>query len=151
MVTKRERHFDQDERQTDAAVHWDSMRPVLLKALADKGAHEFSEQQWISSISIKEVTRSGSSVVKILKKSWACSRIDGIRLAAIQMERISLPGRMFFRHEIHLRARRKRNKRRTTNHLLLTTQPFRERRRGRSSSWRPVSSEKVSLQQQLET
>ena len=41
------RHFDQDDRQTDAAVHWESIRPVLLKAFADKGAHEFSEQEWI--------------------------------------------------------------------------------------------------------
>ena len=63
MLTKLERHFDQDERQTDAAVHWDSIRPVLKKALADKGAHEFSEQEWISSISNKEVTRSCSGAV----------------------------------------------------------------------------------------
>ena len=31
------RHFDQDERQTDAAVYWDSIRPVLVKAFAEKG------------------------------------------------------------------------------------------------------------------
>ena len=101
MVTKLVRHFDQDERQTDAVVHWDSIRPVLLRAFADKGAHEFSKQERISSISIMEVTRSGSTVVKILKKSWACSRIDGTRLAALQLERISLPQRMFFQHEFH--------------------------------------------------
>ena len=50
MVTKLVRHFDQDERQTDAAVHWDSIRPVLLKTLADKGAQEFSEQEWIQHV-----------------------------------------------------------------------------------------------------
>ena len=42
-VTKLVRHFDQDERQTDAAVHWDSIGPVLLNAFADMGASEFSE------------------------------------------------------------------------------------------------------------
>ena len=50
MVTKLVRHFDQDERQTDAAVHWDSIRPVMLKTLADKGAQEFSEQEWIQHV-----------------------------------------------------------------------------------------------------
>ena len=63
MVTKLVRHVDQDERQTDVAEHCDSIRPVLLRALADKRAHEFSEQEWISSTLIKEVTRPGSSVV----------------------------------------------------------------------------------------
>ena len=50
MVTKLVRHFDQDERQTDAAVHWDSIRPVLWKTLADKGAQEFSEQERIQHV-----------------------------------------------------------------------------------------------------
>ena len=44
------RHFDQDERQNDAAAHWDSIVPVLLKAFADKGAHELSQQEWTQHI-----------------------------------------------------------------------------------------------------
>ena len=50
MVTKLVRHFNQDVRQTDASVHWDSIRPVLLKVFADKGASEISEQEFIQHI-----------------------------------------------------------------------------------------------------
>ena len=32
-VTRMVRHHDQDERQPDAALHWDTIRTVLLKAL----------------------------------------------------------------------------------------------------------------------
>ena len=64
-VAKLVRHFDQDERQTDAAVHWDSIRPVLLKAFADMGASEFSEQEWIQHIH-KGSFKSHSSFVEIL-------------------------------------------------------------------------------------
>ena len=38
MVTRRVRHYDQDERQSDAALHWDTTMPVLLKAFAQHGA-----------------------------------------------------------------------------------------------------------------
>ena len=33
MVTRMVRHYDEDERQSDASMHWDTIRPVLLKAL----------------------------------------------------------------------------------------------------------------------
>ena len=46
MVTRMVRHYDQDERQSDAALHWDAIRPVLLKAFAEHGARDFSDQQW---------------------------------------------------------------------------------------------------------
>ena len=42
MVT---RHHDQDERQSDASMHWDMIRAVLLKAFAKHGARDFSDQQ----------------------------------------------------------------------------------------------------------
>ena len=35
------RHFDQDERQTDGSRHWDSIKPVLLRAFAQEGARDF--------------------------------------------------------------------------------------------------------------
>ena len=47
MVTRLARHYDQDERQSDAAVHWDTMRSVLLKAFAKHGARDFSEKLWL--------------------------------------------------------------------------------------------------------
>ena len=37
------RHYDQDERQTDGSRHWDTIRPVLLKAFAQEGAWDFDE------------------------------------------------------------------------------------------------------------
>ena len=44
MVTRMVRHYDQDERQPDAALHWDTTRQVLLKAFAKHGARDFSEK-----------------------------------------------------------------------------------------------------------
>ena len=42
--TRMVRHYDQDERQSDAALHRDTIRPVLLKAFAKHGARDFSEK-----------------------------------------------------------------------------------------------------------
>ena len=47
MVTRMVRHCDQDERQSDAALHWDTSRLVLLKAFAKHGARDFSEKHWL--------------------------------------------------------------------------------------------------------
>ena len=47
MVTRMVRHFDQDERQSDASLHWDTTRPVLLKAFAKHRARGFSEKHWL--------------------------------------------------------------------------------------------------------
>ena len=45
MVTRKVRHYDQDGRQSDAAIHWDTIRPVLLKAFAEHGARDFTHEQ----------------------------------------------------------------------------------------------------------
>ena len=45
MVTRVVRHYDQGERQPDAALHWDTMRPVLLKAFAKWGARDFKDKR----------------------------------------------------------------------------------------------------------
>ena len=47
MVTKMLRHYDQDERQTDGSRHWDTIKPVLLKAFAQDGARDFEEGFWL--------------------------------------------------------------------------------------------------------
>ena len=41
------RHYDQHERQSDASMHWDTIRPVLLKAFTKHGARDFSEKYWV--------------------------------------------------------------------------------------------------------
>ena len=46
-VTRKVRHYDQDERPSDAAVHWDAIKPVLLKAFAKQEARDFSDQHWL--------------------------------------------------------------------------------------------------------
>ena len=45
MVTRLVRHYDQDERQSDASLRWNNMRTVLLKAFAKHGARNFSDEQ----------------------------------------------------------------------------------------------------------
>ena len=50
MVTRLMRHYDQEERQSDAAIHWDTIRPILLKAFANKGAQGFSDEDWLQFI-----------------------------------------------------------------------------------------------------
>ena len=47
MVTRMVRRYDQDERQSDAALHLDTIRPLLLKAFAKHGARDFSEKHWL--------------------------------------------------------------------------------------------------------
>ena len=47
MMTRMVRHYDQDERQSDASLHRDATRPVLLKAFAKHGARDFSDEQWL--------------------------------------------------------------------------------------------------------
>ena len=43
-VTRLVRHYDQDERQPDAAIHWDAIKPVLLKTFEKQGARDFSDK-----------------------------------------------------------------------------------------------------------
>ena len=38
---------DQDERQSDGSMHWDTIGPVLLKAFAKHGARNVSEKYWL--------------------------------------------------------------------------------------------------------
>ena len=47
MVTRMVRHYEKDERQCDASLHWDAIRLVLLKAFARHGSRDFSDEQWL--------------------------------------------------------------------------------------------------------
>ena len=95
MVTRMVRHDDQDERQSDAAHHWDMRRPVLLKAFAKHGARDFSEKHWL------RLTREGSSQTRFeycqdSKNSLACFRAiqghsRGISIDPELMEYILIP------------------------------------------------------------
>ena len=50
MVTRLVRRYDQDERQPDAAIHWDAIKLVLMKAFAKQGARDFSDEDWLRHI-----------------------------------------------------------------------------------------------------
>ena len=65
IVTRLERHYDQEERQSDAAVHLDTIRPKLLRAFAEQ---EISQKQTGFDTFMKEVARRGPSIARIPKK-----------------------------------------------------------------------------------
>ena len=46
LVLRLVRHYDQHERETDGAVHWDSMGPKLRKTFQKVGRHKFSDSDW---------------------------------------------------------------------------------------------------------
>ena len=51
MVTRMVRHYDQDERQSDAALDWDTITPVLLKAFAKTWSTRFLREALASTFS----------------------------------------------------------------------------------------------------
>ena len=44
------RRYDQDERETDGAVHWNSMGPKLRKPFRKAGGQQFSDSDWLQYI-----------------------------------------------------------------------------------------------------
>ena len=50
MVVRLLRHYDQDERERDGAVHGHTMSPKLLRAFGHQGARNFSEKDWLKHI-----------------------------------------------------------------------------------------------------
>ena len=50
LVTRLVRHYDQEERETDGAVHWNATNPKLLRAFGDKRARKFSDKDWLQQI-----------------------------------------------------------------------------------------------------
>ena len=50
LVIRLVRHYDEEERETDGAVHWDTINPKLLRAFGHQGARDFSEKDWLQHI-----------------------------------------------------------------------------------------------------
>ena len=44
------RHYDQDERDPDGAVHWNSICPKLMRAFGHRGPRKSSEKDWLQNI-----------------------------------------------------------------------------------------------------
>ena len=47
LVMRMERHYDQDERETDGVVHWKSMGPKLRKAFKKVRGRKLSDLDWL--------------------------------------------------------------------------------------------------------
>ena len=65
LATAMLRHYDQDERQRDGSRHWDSMKPVFMKAFAHKGARDFDDGYLLRLIHGGAVLRNGLNNAKI--------------------------------------------------------------------------------------
>ena len=50
MVTRMLRHHDQDERDHDGAVHWDTKNPVPQRNFEDKIGRRCTYKDWIEHI-----------------------------------------------------------------------------------------------------
>ena len=50
LVIRLVRHYDQDERESDGAVHWNSMGPKQRKAFQKAGGQTLSDSDWLQYI-----------------------------------------------------------------------------------------------------
>ena len=50
LVMRLLRRYDQEERETDGTVHWDTINPKLLRGFGYQGTRHFSEQDWLQDI-----------------------------------------------------------------------------------------------------
>ena len=50
FVVRLVRHYDQDGRETDGAVHWNSVVPKLRKAFRKSRGRKFSDPDWLQHI-----------------------------------------------------------------------------------------------------
>ena len=109
MVTRLVGHYDQDERQSDATIHWVTIRPVLLTALANQWARDFSDKDWLRLI------HQGSSKTEV-RELWVfhkfvgllssnsrtlwwnnyCNWVDGAHSDSLQLEEIYFSQEVFF-------------------------------------------------------
>ena len=101
MVTTMLRHFDQEERRLDGSRHWDSIKPVLMKAFAHEGAQDFDDGFCLRLIHdgstkkrLEHCQDTDGEVMLFPSNSgtlwWYSnkSRIDEIHAFSIQLERV---------------------------------------------------------------
>ena len=70
MVTTMLLHFDQEERQTDGSRHWDSIKPVLMRASAHEGAQDSSDN-----LIHKGSTKKGSNIAQMKMRFFVISEL----------------------------------------------------------------------------
>ena len=73
MVTRLVRHYDQDDRQCDAAIHWDTIRRVTAESVRKTGSTRFRRQRLASTYSTRKQQDEVRVPVKIPKIPWLTS------------------------------------------------------------------------------
>ena len=106
MVTRMVRHHDQDERDHDGSVHWDTIYPVLQRNVEDKIGQRCTYKYWIEHIHIgSSKTRfeyclnSSSSDSGAHRWNNHSIGVDESCINSVQLERIYLP-HWFNQHSI---------------------------------------------------
>ena len=139
LVMRLVRRYDQDERETDGAVHWNSMGPNLRKAFEKAGGHKLSDPDWLQKMykgSNKTRFRYCKNSRDVLVYNRAIQGHTGGNVIApelmghvaipYKMERIPVSSRMLWCHfNLQIRTHRRRTRKwRKTDHLLDTSQPI---------------------------
>ena len=114
MGTRMVRYCDQDERQSDAALHWDTTRSVLLKAFAKHGLRDFPEKYWLRLVHEGSSKTSFEFFVRISPNSLAYFRAfqghpGGMPIGLELLGYIRIPHnleeyfsqRLFFQHSVY--------------------------------------------------
>ena len=70
MVDETVRHCDQDERNHDGAVHWDTMYTKLLREFQDQVGRNCAHTKIGFITFISAATRRGSSIAKTQEEDW---------------------------------------------------------------------------------
>ena len=93
MVRTMLRHYDQDERQRDGSRHWDSIKPVWMKAFAHEGARDF-DGYWLHLRNGSNIAKINSGILvisRLFRTLWLYSnksRIDAIHTYSVRLERV---------------------------------------------------------------
>ena len=162
MVTRLVRHYDQEERQSDGAVHGGTIGPKLVKVFAKQGARDFSEEAlasthpWRKQQDTVRILRGFQKLFGLLSSNsrtlwWNnnCSWIDGAQLNSLRLETNCVSQGLFFQNQSILEkgliAGRNSKQARTTDHLLHTSQPIRWKSRWTSTQWWHHNSQESAL------
>ena len=106
------RHYDQEERETDGAVRWNTINLNISESMwRQKRSAKVFGKGLAPTHFVKEVTRRGSSIARspnmYIRTHWwehDSARTDGSRHYSTQLERVCTPQRLFFQHQLYLFA-----------------------------------------------
>ena len=164
-VTNMVRHHDQDERETDGAMHWDVILPVLKGRFRNQLEKEFTEEDWLHCLylgNIKtrfEICKDENGELRCDPRSlrWNdhITQTDELRDDSLHMEAIYLSRGSSTRPILHCRnwisGRKKGTQGRKTNNLLHSSWSFQQRCRWSRIHDRYYEAKKSTMSNSLET